>query len=66
MKIAKFCIGGTAGCSMIFDIEKERDELFSAIKDWLPDVVENNDMISIEICDMDEEEFKNLPEFPGW
>lgn len=59
MKIAKLRIDVEGG-NMIFDIEKEREEFFSAIKSWLPDVVENNDTISIEICDMDEEEFKSL------
>lgn len=65
MKVAKLIVD-CASCWMAFDVEKEVDDIFSTIKDLFPDVIENNDTVSIEICEMSEEEFNNLPEFVGW
>jgi len=63
MRVAKVRPEGYAW--MGFDADNEVEEILTTVKELLADLP-TGDTIVVEVVEMDEEKFKNLPEFPGW
>ena len=50
---------------MAFNAENDVEEVLKTVEELLPELADGDRLI-IEIGEMSEEEFSNLPEFPGW
>ena len=61
IKISRPDLGG----SYIEPISKIRD-VIDAEFDCFPDYVEIGDILTFEVIEFDDEEYKKLPEFTGW